>query len=193
MAYKVSKVLTAVTACGHIREHIVHHSHWHKKLNIRKPVSCTEYLLHNCLSNVHHLSTFLHFLLNRWISETFASFAIPGTEEWRQICLRKSQFINSIASFLPSTVLQQCHVRYLDVSDPRFRIETRGGDLVSSADQCIVEPLWKVSNITREYLLEGGCNIFTKRTCVSDCSVFMLFIDQNKIYSLGFDVILTMQ
>jgi cadherin EGF LAG seven-pass G-type receptor 1 len=83
--------------------------------------------------------------VNRWISETFASFAIPGTEEWREICLRKSQFINSIASFLPSTVLQQCHVRYVDVSDPRFRIETRAGDLVSSADQCIIEPLWKVS------------------------------------------------
>ncbi|PSN41253.1 Protocadherin-like wing polarity protein stan [Blattella germanica] len=89
----------------------------------------------------------------RWISETFASFAIPGSEGWHQICLRKSQFINSITSFLPSTVLQQCHVRYLDVSDPRFRIESVAGDLVSAADQCIVEPLWKVT-----ILLEFYCN-----------------------------------
>jgi hypothetical protein len=91
------------------------------------------------------------------------SFAFPGSEEWRQICLRKSQFINSIASFLPSTVLQQCHVRYVDISDPRFRIETKAGDLVSSADQCIVEPLWKVN------FLDCLGNVMKKNLTTLDC------------------------
>ncbi|KAK7789529.1 hypothetical protein R5R35_000833 [Gryllus longicercus] len=81
----------------------------------------------------------------RWISETFASYAIPGTEGWRELCLKKSQFINSISTFLPITILEECFVKYLDVSDPRFRIETQAGDLVSAYDQCITEPLWKVT------------------------------------------------
>ncbi|XP_066994105.2 protocadherin-like wing polarity protein stan [Anabrus simplex] len=99
----------------------------------------------------------------RWISETFASYAIPGTEGWKHICLRKSQFINSISSFLPSTVLKLCHVRYIDSSDPRFRIETHAGDLVSSSDQCIIEPLWKVT-----ILLEFQCDSNSARRDLSE-------------------------
>nr|CAD7570225.1 unnamed protein product [Timema californicum] len=71
----------------------------------------------------------------RWISETFASYAIPSTDGWNQICLRKSQFVNSISSFLPLTVRKVCQIRYLDSSDPRFQIESHAGDLVSAADQ----------------------------------------------------------
>nr|CAD7592898.1 unnamed protein product [Timema genevievae] len=89
----------------------------------------------------------------RWISETFASYAIPSTDGWNQICLRKSQFVNSISSFLPLTVRKVCQIRYLDSSDPRFQIESHAGDLVSAADQCITEPLWKVT-----ILLELNCD-----------------------------------
>ncbi|XP_063227767.1 protocadherin-like wing polarity protein stan [Bacillus rossius redtenbacheri] len=89
----------------------------------------------------------------RWISETFASYALPSADGWNGICLRKSQFVNSISSLLPLTVREMCHVRYVDTSDPRFRIETSAGDLVSADNQCIMEPLWKVT-----ILMEFNCD-----------------------------------
>lgn len=80
----------------------------------------------------------------RWISETYASFAIPTTDRWHKICLRQSQFINSIKAFLPKTITDYCGVEFLDINDDRFEIETSQGDLVASKDVCISEPLWKV-------------------------------------------------
>ncbi|OWR45133.1 cadherin [Danaus plexippus plexippus] len=81
----------------------------------------------------------------QWISETYASFAIPTTDRWQGICLKKSQFVNSLTAFLPRTVQKLCRVQFLDVSDSRFIIENSQGDLVSSDDVCIQEPMWKVS------------------------------------------------
>lgn len=81
----------------------------------------------------------------QWISETYASFSIPTTDRWQGICLKKSQFINSLVAFLPKTVQKMCKVQFLDVSDPRFMIESSQGDLVASGDVCIQEPMWKVS------------------------------------------------
>ncbi|XP_050342751.1 protocadherin-like wing polarity protein stan [Nymphalis io] len=81
----------------------------------------------------------------QWISETYASFAIPTTDRWQGICLKKSQFVNSLTAFLPRTVQKMCRVQFLDVSDPRFIIENSQGDLVASSDVCIQEPMWKVS------------------------------------------------
>lgn len=81
----------------------------------------------------------------QWISETYASFAIPTTDRWQGICLKKSQYVNSLAAFLPRTVQRMCKVQFLDVSDPRFMIEASQGDLVASDDVCIQEPMWKVS------------------------------------------------
>ncbi|RVE52505.1 hypothetical protein evm_002899 [Chilo suppressalis] len=81
----------------------------------------------------------------KWISETYASFAIPTTDKWQGICLRRSQFVNSLTAFLPRTVQKMCKVQFLDVSDPRFMIENSQGDLVASDDVCIQEPMWKVS------------------------------------------------
>ncbi|XP_053677097.1 protocadherin-like wing polarity protein stan [Anopheles nili] len=80
----------------------------------------------------------------QWISETYASYAIHTTDKWKHICLKKSQYINSINAFLPKTVLHHCTVRYLDVNDERFEIETRSGDLIATGDLCIPETLWKV-------------------------------------------------
>lgn len=80
----------------------------------------------------------------RWISETYASFAIPTGDRWHSICLRESQFVNSIRAFLPKTITQFCVVQFLEVSDDRFKIERSQGDLVASRDVCIREPLWKV-------------------------------------------------
>lgn len=81
----------------------------------------------------------------QWISETFASFAIPTTGKWQKICLRQSQFINSISAFLPRTVSEFCAVHFGYVSDDRFKIEHSQGDLVASNDICIIEPLWKIT------------------------------------------------
>lgn len=81
----------------------------------------------------------------QWISETYASFAIPTTDRWQGICLKRSQYVNSLTAFLPRTVQKMCKVQFLDVSDPRFTIENSQGDLVASYDVCIQEPMWKVS------------------------------------------------
>jgi cadherin EGF LAG seven-pass G-type receptor 1 len=81
----------------------------------------------------------------KWVSETYASFAIPTTDRWQGICLRQSQFVNSLTAFLPRTVQKMCKVQFLAVSDPRFMIENSQGDLVASGDVCIQEPMWKVS------------------------------------------------
>ncbi|XP_059052501.1 protocadherin-like wing polarity protein stan [Achroia grisella] len=81
----------------------------------------------------------------QWVTETYASFAIPTTDRWQGICLKRSQFVNSLTAFLPRTVQKMCKVQFLDVSDPRFMIENSQGDLVTTNDVCIQEPMWKVS------------------------------------------------
>ncbi|XP_055704133.1 protocadherin-like wing polarity protein stan [Phlebotomus papatasi] len=80
----------------------------------------------------------------QWVSETYASYAIHNTDKWNKICLKKSQFINSLNAFLPKSVQQSCKVTFLDVGDERFKIEQQNGDLVASRDHCIFEPMWKV-------------------------------------------------
>lgn len=79
-----------------------------------------------------------------WVSETFVSFAMPTAGKWQKICLRQSQFIHSLWSFLPKSISSFCKVNFDFVSDSRFKIESSQGDLVVSEDVCIVEPLWKV-------------------------------------------------
>ncbi|CAH1153853.1 unnamed protein product [Phaedon cochleariae] len=81
----------------------------------------------------------------QWVSETYASFAIPTSGKWQKICLRQSQFVSSIRAFLPETISRYCAVQFRYVSDDRFEIEHSQGDLVASRDVCIVEPLWKVT------------------------------------------------
>ncbi|XP_068147300.1 protocadherin-like wing polarity protein stan isoform X2 [Drosophila tropicalis] len=95
-----------------------------------------------------HLQTALHRRISdakQWISETYASYAIHTTDKWNQICLRRSQFINSLNAFLPKSVCQHCRVNFLDVNDERFAIEHQNRDLVASRDVCIHESMWKVS------------------------------------------------
>lgn len=81
----------------------------------------------------------------QWISETYASFAIPTSGKWRKICLKKSQFINNIRAFLPKTISDYCNVTFHYVNDDRFMVEHSQGDLVASRDVCLVEPMWKVT------------------------------------------------
>lgn len=81
----------------------------------------------------------------QWISETHASYAIHSSDSWERICLRKSQLVNNINAFLPKSIQQFCKVQYLDVSDERFKIEQKQGDLVMSRDVCIYEPSWTVT------------------------------------------------
>lgn len=80
----------------------------------------------------------------QWITETYASYAIHTTDKWNKICLKQSQYINSLNAFLPKSICQHCKVTFLDVSDERFKIEAQNRDLVASRNTCIAEPLWKV-------------------------------------------------
>lgn len=81
----------------------------------------------------------------RWISETHASYAIHSSDAWDKICLKKSQSVNNLNSFLPKSIVQHCKISFLDVSDDRFKIEQKQGDLVVSRDVCIYEPSWTVT------------------------------------------------
>lgn len=107
-------------------------------------------------SNESHKLQIFHFDQNQdflrnqiakaksWVSETFVSFAMPTAGKWQKICLRQSQFIHSLRSFLPKSISSFCKVNFDFISDSRFKIESSQGDLVVSEDVCIVEPLWKV-------------------------------------------------
>lgn len=80
-----------------------------------------------------------------WMAETLASYAMPSTDKFTEICLRTSQLIASLRDFLPYTALKVCDIKWGGVADPRFLIEGSAGDLVSAAEQCLVEPMWKIS------------------------------------------------
>ncbi|KAL7299168.1 hypothetical protein TKK_0007766 [Trichogramma kaykai] len=80
-----------------------------------------------------------------WMAETLASYAMPSTDKFTQVCLRTSQLVAALRDFLPHTALKQCETRWGGVADPRFLIEGAAGDLVSASEQCLVDPLWKIS------------------------------------------------
>lgn len=61
------------------------------------------------------------------------------------MCLRTSQLVAALRDFLPQTALKECETRWGGVADPRFLVEGAAGDLVSATEQCLVDPLWKVS------------------------------------------------
>ncbi|KAK5644385.1 hypothetical protein RI129_005685 [Pyrocoelia pectoralis] len=96
------------------------------------------------LRNIHRSITSKISEARQWISETSASFSIPTTDTWHKVCLRESQFINSVSAFLPNTISKFCSIDYIDVSDDRFKIEKSQADLVASRNVCISEPLWKL-------------------------------------------------
>lgn len=81
----------------------------------------------------------------QWISETHASYAIHSSDVWDRICLKKSQLVNNMNAFLPKSIQQFCKVHFMDVSDERFKIETKQGDLVVGRDVCIYEPSWTIT------------------------------------------------
>lgn len=80
-----------------------------------------------------------------WMPETLASYAMPSTERFSEVCLRTSQLVAALSDFLPSTALKECETKWGGVADSRFLVEGAAGDLVSAAEQCLVDPLWKIS------------------------------------------------
>ncbi|XP_023246804.1 protocadherin-like wing polarity protein stan [Copidosoma floridanum] len=80
-----------------------------------------------------------------WMAETLASYAMPSTDQFTEVCLRTSQLVAALRDFLPHTASKQCETRWGGVADPRFLIEGAAGDLVSASEQCLVDPLWKIS------------------------------------------------
>ncbi|XP_033222286.1 protocadherin-like wing polarity protein stan isoform X3 [Belonocnema kinseyi] len=82
---------------------------------------------------------------NGWMPETLASYAMPSTEKFTEVCLRSSQLVAALRDFLPHTALKECATKWGGVADPRFLIESGAGDLVSASEQCLKDPLWKIS------------------------------------------------
>ena len=47
-----------------------------------------------------------------WMAETLASYAMPTTDKFTEVCLRASQLIAALRDFLPHTALKQCETRW---------------------------------------------------------------------------------
>ncbi|XP_043461123.1 protocadherin-like wing polarity protein stan isoform X2 [Leptopilina heterotoma] len=80
-----------------------------------------------------------------WMAETLASYAMPSADKFTEVCLRASQLIAALSDFLPHTAMKECQTKWVGVTDPRFLIESGTGDLVSASEQCLKDPLWKIS------------------------------------------------
>ncbi|KAF7994935.1 hypothetical protein HCN44_004407 [Aphidius gifuensis] len=80
-----------------------------------------------------------------WMAETLASYAMPSTDKFMEICLRESQLVAGLKDFLPITAIKDCDVKWTGVADSRFLIEGSVGDLVSASEQCFIDPMWKIS------------------------------------------------
>lgn len=80
-----------------------------------------------------------------WMAETLASYAMPSTDKFTEICLRASQLVAALRDFLPWTAVKECETRWGGVADSRFLVEGAAGDLVSANEQCLIDPLWKIS------------------------------------------------
>ncbi|XP_015521680.1 protocadherin-like wing polarity protein stan isoform X1 [Neodiprion lecontei] len=80
-----------------------------------------------------------------WMPETLASYAMPSNDRFTEVCLRASQLVAALSDFLPLTAIKECETKWGGVGDPRFLVEGAAGDLVSAAEQCLVDPLWKIS------------------------------------------------
>lgn len=91
----------------------------------------------------HNIKDKIH-KAKEWVSETYVSFSMQTAGKWQKLCLKKSQYIHSVKSFLPKSIITDCVVHFNYVSDSRFKIEQSQGDLVVSEDTCIIEPMWKV-------------------------------------------------
>lgn len=60
-----------------------------------------------------------------------------STNEINKKCWRQSELVAPLGpSVIPQSVYNDCKVRYVDVSDNRFRVESKNGDLVVSEDYC---------------------------------------------------------
>lgn len=58
-------------------------------------------------------------------------------DELNKKCWRQSEFVVSLGpSVIPQSVYNDCKIRYVDISDNRFRIESKNGDLVVAEDFC---------------------------------------------------------
>lgn len=73
----------------------------------------------------------------------------------REVCVRQSQLITSVAELLlPLTISKSCRVQYVQPDDPRFLVESHGGDLVAGEDFCIpTDPPWMVK-LTVDYICD---------------------------------------
>lgn len=48
-----------------------------------------------------------------WTAETLASYAMPSSDKFTEICLRSSQLVAALRDFLPHTALKDCETRWV--------------------------------------------------------------------------------
>ncbi|XP_022163708.1 protocadherin-like wing polarity protein stan isoform X2 [Myzus persicae] len=83
----------------------------------------------------------------KWSSKTLVSVVLSvlnlkfGTgvsmDEVNKKCWRQSEFVAPLGpSVIPQSVYNDCKIRYLDVSDNRFSVESKSGDLVVAENFC---------------------------------------------------------
>lgn len=60
-----------------------------------------------------------------------------STDDINKKCWRQSEFVAPLGtSVIPQSIINDCQVRYVDVNDNRFRVESKNGDLVVAEDFC---------------------------------------------------------
>lgn len=74
----------------------------------------------------------MHFSCNSLKTGTGVS-----TDEFNKKCWRQSEFVAPLGpSVIPQSLFNDCKIRYVDVSDKKFRIESQNGDLVVAENFC---------------------------------------------------------
>lgn len=100
-------------------------------------------------------------------------------DELNKKCWRKSEFVVSLGpSVIPQSVFNDCNVHYVDVSDNRFRVETKNGDLVVAEDFCSTfDPMSIIIMISYE------CDVNSEIVSPSEhyIKVIILFFNHNKL------------
>ncbi|XP_050548978.1 protocadherin-like wing polarity protein stan isoform X2 [Daktulosphaira vitifoliae] len=71
-------------------------------------------------------------------------------DELDKKCWRKSEFVISLgSSVIPQSIMNECKVRYVDVSDTRFNVESKNGDLVVTENFCsTLDPMFVIVMIS---------------------------------------------
>jgi len=92
-------------------------------------------------------------------------------DEVNKKCWRQSEFVAPLGpSVIPQSVYNDCKIRYLDVSDNRFSVESKSGDLVVAENFCsTLDPMSIIVMISYE------CDVNSEIVSPSEHYIKVLF------------------